>query len=430
MRGAGVLTAAALAPWPGGCASDDDALTFFFAANPDEAAARLRVVAEFERRHPDIKVRAVRSGPGVMQQLSTFCAGGKCPDVLQAWDLSYVELAARGVLQDLNDPLARDQGFATALKADSVGPLYDTFAYDGKQSAFPEQWSGNFLFYNKQLFTDAGVAPPPTAWGTTWTFAEFLDAARALTKRDGSGRVTQWGFVNTFVSYYSAGLFALNNGVPWSTPRRNPTHFNFDNPAFMEAVQFYADLANKHKVAPNASEVQSMSTPDLFAAGRAAMALGGHWRYQTFISAQGLDFDVAPLPVGPALPRGHSACSNIGTTGLAISASSRHQEQAWQFVKFACGPVGQAIIAESSLFVPVLRSVLASDGFAKAHTRIRNLAVLTEGPSYSEGLPITPAWEKIVALMDRNMGPVLRGSQPATSLKGLSDAVDEVLRNP
>ncbi|MCV7413016.1 ABC transporter [Mycobacterium florentinum] len=431
MRGAGALTAAALAPWAGGCASDDDdALTFFFAANPDESAARLRVVGEFERRHPDIKVRVVRSGPGVMQQLSTFCAGGKCPDVLQAWELSYAELATRGVLQDLNDPLARDQAFAAELKADSVAPLYDTFALNGEQSAFPEQWSGNFLFYNTRLFAEAGVAAPPTAWDKTWTFAEFLDAAKALTKRDGSGRVTQWGFVNTFVSYYSAGLFALNNGVPWSTPRRNPTHFNFDNPAFMEAVQFYADLANKHKVAPNASEVQSMSTPDLFAAGKAAIALGGHWRYQTFISAEGLDFDVAPLPVGPSLPHGHSACSNIGTTGLAISASSRHKEQAWQFVKFACGPVGQAIIAESSLFVPVLRSVLASDGFAKAHNRIRNLAVLTEGPSYSEGLPVTPAWEKIVALMDRNMGPVLRGSRPATSLTGLSGAVDEVLRNP
>lgn len=249
-------------------------MTFFFAANPDESAARLRVVGEFERRHPDIKVRVVRSGPGVMQQLSTFCAGGKCPDVLQAWELSYAELATRGVLQDLNDPLARDQAFAAELKADSVAPLYDTFALNGEQSAFPEQWSGNFLFYNTRLFAEAGVAAPPTAWDKTWTFAEFLDAAKALTKRDGSGRVTQWGFVNTFVSYYSAGLFALNNGVPWSTPRRNPTHFNFDNPAFMEAVQFYADLANKHKVAPNASEVQSMSTPDLFAAGKAAIALG------------------------------------------------------------------------------------------------------------------------------------------------------------
>ncbi|MEM6108622.1 sugar ABC transporter substrate-binding protein [Mycobacterium sp. 050272] len=430
MRGAGAVAAAALAPWAGGCASDDDALTFFFAANPDEAAARLRVVAEFERRHPDIKVRAVRSGPGVMQQLSTFCAGGKCPDVLQTWDLSYAELAARGVLLDLNDRLARDQAFAAQLKTDCVGPLYDTFTFDEQQSAFPEQWSGNFLFYNRRLFADAGVAPPPASWDKTWTFAEFLDTAKALTKRDGSGRVTQWGFVNTFVSYYSAGLFAMNNGVPWSTPIRNPTHFNFDSPAFMEAVQFYADLANKHKVAPNASEVQSMSTPDLFAAGRAAMALGGHWRYQTFIRAEGLDFDVAPLPVGPSLPSGHSACSNIGTTGLSVSASSRHQDQAWQFVKFACGPVGQAIIAESCLFVPVLRSVLASDGFAKAHQGIRNLSVLTEGPAYSERLPVTPAWEKVVALMDRNMGPVLRGSRPATSLTGLSVAVDEVLRNP
>lgn len=430
MRGAGALTAAALAPWAGGCASDDDAVTFFIAANPDEAAARLRVVDEFQRRHPDIKVRAVRSGPGVMQQLSTFCAGGKCPDVLQTWELSYAELAARGVLLDLNDYLARDHDFAAQLKADSVGSLYDTFAFNGAQSAFPEQWSGNYLFYNTRLFADAGVAPPPAGWDKPWTFTEFLDTAKALTKRNRSGRVTQWGFVNTFVSYYSAGLFAMNNGVPWATPRRNPTHFNFDNPAFMEAVQFYADLSNKHRVAPNASEVQSMSTPDLFAAGKAAIALGGHWRYQTFISAEELEFDVAPLPVGPSLPGGQPARSNIGTTGLSISASSRHKDQAWQFVKFACGPIGQAIIAESCLFVPVLRSVLASAGFANAHQRIRNLRVLTDGPSHSEGLPVTPAWEKVVALMDRNMGPVLRGARPATSLTELSVAVDEVLRSP
>ena len=68
----------------------------------------MRVVGEFQRRHPDIKVRPVRSGPGVMQQLSTFCAGGKCPDVLQAWELTYAELADRGVLLDLNTSLARD----------------------------------------------------------------------------------------------------------------------------------------------------------------------------------------------------------------------------------------------------------------------------------------------------------------------------------
>jgi multiple sugar transport system substrate-binding protein len=429
LRGAGALTAASLAPWAGGCASDDDALTFFFAANPDERDARMRIVDEFQRRHPDIKVRAVLSAPGVMQQLSTFCAGGRCPDVLMAWDLTYAELADRGVLLDLNTMLARDQAFAARLKSDSIGALYDTFTFNDGQYALPEQWSGNYLFYNRRLFSNAGVPGPPRTWEQPWSFTEFLDTARALTKRNGSGRATQWGFVNIFVSYYSAGLFAMNNGVPWASPLKNPTHFNFGDDAFIEAVQFYADLANKHKVAPNASEVQSMSTPDLFAAGKAAIAMGGHWRYQTFIRADGLDFDVAPLPVGPRR-QGQPAHSNIGSTGLAISASSQRKEQAWEFVKFATGPVGQALIGESSLFVPVLRSALNSTGFAKAHQNVGNLAVLTQGPAFSEGLPVTRAWEKIVALMDRSFGPVLRGSRPATTLAALSRAVDEVLRTP
>jgi multiple sugar transport system substrate-binding protein len=429
LRGAGALTAASLSPWAAGCAPDDDALTFFFAANPDEAAARTRIVDEFQRRHPHIKVRPVLSGPGVMQQLSTFCAGGRCPDVLMAWELTYSELADRGVLLDLNTFLAQDKAFAAQLKTDSIGALYETFTFDGGQYALPEQWSGNYLFYNKRLFDEAGVRPPPATWEKPWSFGEFLDAAKALTKRDRSGRATQWGFVNTWVSFYSAGLFAMNNGVAWSSPRMNPSHLNFGDDAFIDAVQFYADLSNKHRVAPNASETQSMSTPDLFAVGRAAMALGGHWRYQTFIRAEGLDFDVTSLPTGPGRG-GRPACSDIGATGLAISASSRRKEQAWEFVKFAGGPVGQALIGESCLFVPVLRSALNSDGFAKAHQRVGNLAVLTDGPAYSDGLPITPAWEKILALMDRNFGPVLRGTRPAASLTALSRATDEVLRNP
>ncbi|MFY2859914.1 ABC transporter substrate-binding protein [Mycobacterium sp. THU-M104] len=431
LRGAGALTVAALAPWPDGCSSGgDDALTFFFTANPDEHAARMRVVDAFRRRHPDIKVRTLLSGPGVMQQLSTFCAGGRCPDVLMAWELTYAELADRGVLLDLNTMLARDPAFAAELKSDSIGPLYEGFSFNGGQYAFPEQWSGNYLYYNKRLFAEAGAPAPPGTWAQPWTFGQFLDAATALTKRDGSGRTTQWGFVDTFLPAATAGLFGMNNGVPWSTPLKNPTHFNFGEDAFIEAVQFYADLANRHKVAPTASDTQSISTPNLFAAGKAALALGGHWRYQTFQRANGLEFDVAPLPTGPALPKGHAACSNIGATGLAIAASSQRKDQAWEFVKFATGPIGQSLIGESCLFAPALRSALASRGFAAAHSRLSNLTVLTEGPAYSEALPITPAWEKVSALMDRNFGPVLRGSRPASSLARMSHAVDEVLRNP
>lgn len=428
LRGAGVLGAASLTLGSSGCAPENDALTFFFAANPEEADARMRVVDAFARRHTGIKVRMLLSGPNPMQQVSTFCAGGKCPDVLMAWEFSYAGLANRGVLLDLGDLLAHDRTFAARLRADSIASLYDTFSFNGGQYAFPEQWSGNFLFYNRKLFAQAGVPPPPRRWDQPWSFGEFLDTATALTRRDRAGRVSQWGFVDTWVGAYSAGLFGMNNGVPWSTPRTNPAHLNFGEPAFIEGVQFYADLATKHKVAPTASETQSMSTMDLFSAGKAGMALGGHWRYQTFDRADGLDFDVTVLPTGP---RDNQARSNIGSTGLAIAASSPRRQQAWEFVKFATGPEGQAVIGQTGLFVPVLRSAIDSPGFAGAHRRIGNLAVLTGGPAHSEGLPITPAWEKINALMDRNFGPVLRGSRPATSLaNGLSREVDEVLRNP
>lgn len=429
LRGAGALGAASVALLPTACGSEDnDALTFFFGANPEEADARLRVVDAFRRTRPDIKVRTLLSGPDALQHVSIYCAGGKCPDVLMAWEFTYSGLAERGVLLDLNDMLARDTTFAAELRADSVPAMYETFSYNGGQYAFPEQWSGTFLFYNKKLFAAAGVRPPPGRWDEPWSFGEFREAAEALTKRDDAGRVSQWGFVDTWAPDYSALLFGMNNGVPWSNPRMNPTHLNFDNDAFIEGIQFYADLNTKYRVAPTASESQSMSQTDLFSSGHAAMALGGHWRYQTLVQAEHLDFDIGVLPTGP---KGQAARSDIGTTGLAIASSSPRKKQAWEFVKFATGPVGQAVIGATGLFVPALRSAVRSPAFAQAHNKISNIAVLIDGPEHSEGLPITPAWPKVVALMDRNLGPVLRGSRPATALAtDLSPKIDEVLQAP
>ena len=418
-------------PWSAGCSSDNEALTFFFSANPDEADSRQHIIDAFHRDHPDIRVRVVRAGGDPPQQISTFCAGGKCPDVLMAWEFNYASMAELGAFLDLNTMLAADPEFAATLTSDSIPALYETFSFNGGQYAFPEQWSGNFLFYNKRLFAEAGVAPPPTRWQQPWSFAEFLDAATALTKRRRNGRVSQWGFVDTWVPPYSAGLFGMNNGTPWSTPRIDPTHLNFDDDAFLDGIQFYADLATVHRVAPVAADTQSISTMDLFSAGQAAMALSGHWRYQTFARADGLDFDVTVLPTGPtARANGIIGHSNIGTTGLAIAAGSRRKQQAWEFVKFLAGPAGQAMIGESGLFVPTVTSAIHSTRFVDAHRGVDNLEVLTGGPAHSEGMPITPYWDRIHALMDRAFGPVLRGKRPASTLKtGLSGQIDEMLAN-
>lgn len=426
LRAAGGVGATLAVSALGGCGDDGDALTFFFQANPAEADGRQRVIDEFTREHPDIPVRTLLSGPDPMQQMLTFCAGGKCPDVLMAWEQTYAGLADRGVLLDLNTMLDRDPAFAADLRSSGTTALYDTFAFEGGQYALPEQWSGNFLFCNRRMFDRAGLRLPGR-WEEAWSFTEFLDICRALTARDRSREVRRWGFVDTWVPHYSAGLFAVNNGAEWASPRTVPERCDFAGDAFIEGVQFYADLANRYHVAPSPADQQSISAMDLFTQGRAALAMGGHWRYRTFSEADDLDFDVTALPAGAA---GGGSRSNIGTTGLAISADSRRKEQAWEFLKFAAGPVGQAVIAETGLFVPVRNPAVRSSGFAAAHSDIHNLDILVDGPARSAPLPVTVQWPRIDALMDRYIGRVLRGAAPASSLADrLAPEADEVLRN-
>ncbi|MFR9750985.1 ABC transporter substrate-binding protein [Nocardia sp. 004] len=421
----GAVPAAALLA-AGGCGTEDNALTFFFQARPQEALVRLRIIEEFRKRHPDIGIRTIMSGPDPLQQMLTYCAGGKCPDVLMAWELLYAGLADRGVLLDLNTLLDRDPGYAAALRADSYPALYDTFGYAGGQYALPEQWSGVFLYYNREYFAEAGITPP-ARWPDAWSYAEFLDAARALTGRARSGR-TRWGFVDAWVPYFSAACFGRNNGAEWFTPPVNPTRSNLGDPRFAEGFQFYADLAVRHCVAPSAAETLSVSAPDLFRSGRAAMALGGHWLYAEFAGHDDLALDVTVLPVGPH--GGQGAVTAVGSTGLAIAADSPRIEQAWEFVKFATGPVGQEIIAASGLFVPVLGSAMRSPGFAAAHRGIGNLEVFTDGPAHSRPLPVTPIWGKISALLERGGNRVLRGAADAASLHGRVAADIDALLDP
>ncbi|MGW4365967.1 ABC transporter substrate-binding protein [Nocardia takedensis] len=399
-----------------GCAGDDDALTFFFQARPEEARVRRTIIEEFRKRRPEIKIRTIVSGPDPLQQMLTYCAGGRCPDVLMAWELLYAGLAERGVLLDLRTLLDRDPHYAEALRGDSFPVLYDTFTYQGGQYALPEQWSGVFLYYNRELCARAGVRPPGR-WDAPWTFDEFLDATKALTHRD-----ERWGFVDAWVPYFSAACFSMNNGAPWFVPPVSPTRANLADPRFAAGFQFYADLAVRHRVAPRPVDQQSMSAPDLFRNGRAAMALGGHWLYSEF-AGDDRDIDLTVLPVGPH--GGPGAITDVGCTGLAIAADSPRIEQAWEFVKFATGPEGQAIVARSGLFVPVLRSAMASPGFAEAHRDVENLSVLTEGPNHSRPLPITPAWGKVSALLERGGNRVLRGAARASSLDPAE--IDEIL---
>ena len=144
----------------------------------------------------------------------------------------------------------------------------------GKLYFFPTSWNSVVVFYNKDLFDRAGV-PYPSA---NWTWDDFLKAAKALTKRDADGKVTQYGY---FVPGYNFGL------TPWlltndTDKLKNQWHeSNAKDPKFRESMQFVHDLIHVHKVAPGFEKGVGDAQ---FAAKQVAMFSAGHWPVPTLLS--------------------------------------------------------------------------------------------------------------------------------------------------
>jgi multiple sugar transport system substrate-binding protein len=402
-------------------------LTFYFGANPEEAATRQTVIDAFNEQFPQITIETQVAEGDPLQELQTQFAGGAGPDVMMAWELTYSGLATRNVMLDLTELIAADAAFAEVVATDHEPSLLEMFNWEGKQYVLPEQFAGVLLYYNKAHFAEAGLDVPPADWtDASWTWETFLAAAQALTKRDGD-RVTQFGFADAWWFPLSATVIATGNGGNWFDTYVNPTASTITDPKIVEGLQWYADLANVHRVAPNAEEIATQAGPDMFMGGRASMVLVGHWMYPAFSGVDGLDFDVAVLPVGP---QGTTPKTDLGSTGLSISATTDHVDQAWEFVKFSTGPEGQRIIAESGLFVPVLKSVGASESFLGAHSAIENAQVFTAGLQNAIPLPITTAWGEIAAIWDRDLGAVWRGEASAADVTAeLEPQINDLLAN-
>lgn len=400
-------------------------LVFYFGANPDEAKTRQKIIDAFQEKFPQIKIKPQVAEGNATQQLQTQFAGGSGPDIMMAWELDYAGLADRGIYADLGEFISKDAEFSKVVETDHNPDLLAMFNYKDQQLVLPEQYAGVMLYYNKAMFEEAGVEPPPADWtDTSWTYDKFTETAKALTKENG-GRVQQFGFTDAWWPNLSAFVLATGNGANWFDKYVAPTKATVDDPNIVSAVQWYADLANSVHVAPNTEEAQTQAGADLFMGGRAAMALVGHWMYPAFSGVDGLDFDIGVLPVGP---NGTTPKSDLGSTGLSISSKTKYPDQAWEFVKFSTGPEGQKLIAESGLFVPVLKSVASSDAFKNAHSKIQNVNVYTDAIANSVSLPISPKWNELSAVWVRETDKILQGKAKAADiLPNLATEMNKIL---
>jgi multiple sugar transport system substrate-binding protein len=311
-----------------------------------------RIIEMFEAENPDIQVQLEPVGSGdYYARILTQIAAGDPPDLLQIGDDAVPMFVDRGAFLPLDGFIASaDYPLDTSIYLPGV---MEPGKWNGAQYLLPKDFSPMAIYYNKKLFDAAGAPYPQEGW--TWD--DLLATAQQLTVTDANGNVTQWGIQlpgpwTTGFEYWVAaagGRLISEDGS---------TFIGYmDSPEVQTAVQFYADLYNKYKVAPPPADMNAFGGGNSeFDNGTAAMRLFGRWPQAGMKQNPNIDLGVAPLPAGA------ERAGVLFWGGFGISALSDNPEAAWRFLRYYTGKEGAEVWKDWAL--PTVASVAESSGLS------------------------------------------------------------------
>ena len=282
-------------------------------------------IDEFQAENPNITVKPVFSGGygDVKTAIQTTIEGGGDPPALGlmlATDL--YDLVNAGYVAPLDD-LAANSEDGGAFLDDMYPAFLANSYYDDQLWGVPFQRSVVLLYYNKDMFADAGL-DAPTSWD------ELAEAGQALTVRDGD-EVSQWGI--QWPSGWPYWLFQpLAIGSGQNIVGDSDTEVFFDNPDVIEAVQFYIDLSEKYGAMPPGVQGVWGTAPTDFASGQTAMIVHSSGSLPGILEQA--DFEVGVMAL-PAQDAGNYA-TVVGGGNLYImdAVPQEQKEAAWKFIEF------------------------------------------------------------------------------------------------
>ena len=356
-----------------------------FWGSPEEIDIVTKSMASWQKEHQDIKVRFEHTPySGYDSKILTRVAGGAAPDVIAAESNYFVTFATRNVFLGLNQFIKED----TTFKLDDFfSSIIDRFTVSGEVYAIPRDVAPfACVFYNKTLFDEAGL-PYPT---DDWTWDDMLGMAQKLTKRDSSGRITQYGFYG-----WAWQNFIYGNGGTLVDDVKFPTKATMDDSKTIEGLQFYADLINKYEVMPTplAMANAGMGVDMMFASGRLAMFLSGIWETPALREKYSFQWDVAMFPKNKSGVRKFGS----GGTGYGIMKSTQYPKEAWEVVKALTSAQVQAEMAKRGLAQPALRSIATGPDWAENALPPANKKMLNEAVNYIVFDPFHSRWREIEA---------------------------------
>ncbi|WP_171655607.1 ABC transporter substrate-binding protein [Paenibacillus foliorum] len=301
-------------------------LKFHFWYNEDQDNWKA-VYKQFEKKYPNIKIESVTAGDNnsldYLKKLDLAAASGDQVDVMMfSAPQYYTQRAAIQMLEPLNSYIAKD-GYK----------VQDEYYFDpsigDKTYALPAKKATFFVMLNKNHLDEAGLAVPKD-----WTWDEFLDYSKKLTKGEGANK--RYGtYFHTFPLYYQiAQINQMENAFLYKPDGKS---INIENPLIKKSLDILRQAEIMDKSATPYSEVisQKLNYRPQYFNEKASMILTGDFMIP---EAGGTDkvpanFKTAFAPY-PKVNKNDPTTTISGGDLMGVYAKSKHKEEAYQFVRW------------------------------------------------------------------------------------------------
>jgi sn-glycerol 3-phosphate transport system substrate-binding protein len=375
------------------------------------------LAADFEKENPGIKVKPIYSGDyqaSIVKAL-TAVKGNDAPTMSVLLSTDMYTLIDEDAIVPF-DPLlnsAEDQawlkGFFPAFMANSQT--------GGKTWGIPFQRSTIVLYYNKELFKEVGLDPnkPPANW------KEMAEYGQKLTKRDASGKVTQWGvqIPSTGFPYWLFQGLTTENDVMLMNPAGTETYY--DKPGVVEALQYWVDLTAKYKVQPEGI-IDWGTTPKDFFERKVAMVWTTTGNLTNMKNNAKFDFGVTMLPAN----KRRGSPTGGGNFYLFKQAKPEQQAAALKFIKWVTSPARAAQWGIDTGYVAVRPDAWETPAMKKYVADFPPAAVARDQLQYAVAELSTHDNQRVTKALNDGLQAALTGSKPAA--QALADAQREADR--
>ncbi len=322
----------------------------------------------YAQEAPDVtlKFEFVPFGSEYIQKVLADYAAGTPPDLLHSSIIWARDFYDRGVLLDLDDyldavpELAPDQfyGEATNRYRSKNGKYYGV-PWEGPDSSI--------IAINSKLAQEVGLDPHGE---DIKTWDDFVEAAKALTKREG-GEIVQAGFLVTSMRYIEpfASWMYSNGGALHDDAITQPT---FNNERGKQVLQLQLDLLNKHQVSfPISPERQDTQ---LFLQGKAGMIYAGTWSTTHFegIAPEGFEYWFMLFPQGPM---GDGPSTTTWSNMFVLPKKTKYPDRAFDLMRYCTTPPVVIKRFELSTRTTPLKAIFESEAWQQLLKKYPQLEV-------------------------------------------------------